>query len=198
MTSIEKFIEEKLKLKVNQSKSAVDSPTRRKFLGFSFYYAKGGIMVKIHCKSLERIKVKVKSYTKRSNGLSTEERISKLSSLINGWVNYFKIADMRKHCLKMDECMRRRLRMCIWKKWKKIKCRRDNLVRLGINNFKAWEYANTRRGYSRISNSSILNCSLTNLHFKDLGLLGFTEVYNIALKSTNRRMPNGTYGVRGQ
>ena len=199
MASIGKFIEEKLKQKVNQSKSAVDSPTKRKFLGFSFYYAKGEIKVKIHHKSLERIKVKVKSYTKRSNGLSTEERISKLSSLISGWVNYFKIADMRKYCLKMDEWMRRRLRMCIWKQWKKIKCRHDNLVRLGINNFKAWEFANTRKGYWRISNSPILNCSLTNLHFKDLGLLGFTEVYNITLKSTNRCMPNGTYsGVRGQ
>ena len=199
MASIGKFIEERLKLKVNQSKSAVDSPKKRKFLGFSFYYAKGGIMVKIHRKSLERIKSKIKAYTKRSSGWSIEERISKLSSLISGWVNYFKIADMRKHCQKLDEWMRRRLRMCIWKQWKKVRCRRDNLVRLGINNFKAWEWANTRKGYWRISKSPILDRTLTNIYLKDLGLLCFTEVYNNALKSTNRRMPNGTYGgVRGQ
>jgi group II intron reverse transcriptase/maturase len=199
MASIGKFIEEKLKLKVNQSKSAVDSPTMRKFLGFSFYQTKEGIKVKIHLKSLERIKSKVKTYTKRSSGWSIEERISKLSSLISGWVNYFKIADMRYHCQKLDEWMRRRLRMCIWKQWKKVRCRRDNLVLLGINNFKAWEFANTRKGYWRISNSPIVNCSLTKLHFKDLGLHCFTEVYNKALKSMNRRMPNGTYGgVRGQ
>ena len=137
MSSMEKFIEEKLKLKVNQSKSAVDSPTKRKFLGFSFYFAKAGVKVCTHRKSLERIKAKVKTYTKRSNGWSMEVRIGKLSSLIGGWVNYFKIADMRKHCQRLDEWMRRRLRMCIWKQWKKIRCRRDNLVRLGIKTFKA-------------------------------------------------------------
>jgi RNA-directed DNA polymerase len=199
MASMEKFIEEKLKLKVNQSKSAVDSPTKRKFLGFSFYYAKGGIKVKIHRKSLERIKAKVKTYTKRSNGWSIELRLDKLSSLIGGWVNYFKIADMHQHCKSLDKWMRRRIRMCIWKQWKKIKCRHDNLVRLGINNFKAWEFANTRKGYWRISKSPILDRTLTIHHLKDLGLICFTEVYNNTLKSTNRCMPNGTYsGVRGQ
>ena len=89
--------------------------------------------------------------------------------------------------------------MCFWKQWKKTRCRRDNLVRLGINNFKAWEWANTRKGYWRTSNSPILAYTLTNAHFKDIGLLCFTEVYNKALDSMNRRMPNGTYGgVRGQ
>lgn len=140
MSSIGKFIEEKLKLKVNRTKSAVDSPTKRKFLGFSFYFAKGGIKVCAHRKSLERIKAKVKTYTKRSNGWSVEERVSSLSSLITGWVNYFKVADMRGHCRKMDEWMRRRLRMCIWKQWKKIGCRHDNLVRLGIESMGICQY----------------------------------------------------------
>lgn len=199
MASIGRFIEEQLKLKVNRTKSAVDSPTKRKFLGFSFYFAQGGVKVCTHRKSLERVKAKVKTYTKRSNGWSIEERVNSLSSLTGGWVNYFKVADMRKHCQKLDEWMRRRLRMCIWKQWKKIGCRHDNLVRLGIENFKAWEYANSRKGYWHTSNSPILACSLTNAYFKDLGLLCFTEVYNKALFSTNRRMPNGTYGgVRGQ
>lgn len=199
MGSIGKFIEKKLKLKVNRLKSAVSSPTKRKFLGFSFYFAKGGIKMRTHGKSLERVKQKVKTYTKRSNGWSIEERVSSLSSLISGWVNYFKIADMKQHCQQLNEWMRRRLRMCIWKQWKKIKCRHDNLVKLGIENFKAWEYANTRKGYWHTSNSPILSCSLTNTYFKDLGLLSFTEAYNKALFSTNRRMPNGTYGgVRGR
>jgi group II intron reverse transcriptase/maturase len=197
--SLEKFIEEELLLKVNQSKSAVASPTKRKFLGFSFYFAKGGVRISTHRKSLERIKGKVKRYTSRSNGWSIEQRISSLSRLIGGWVNYFKIADMRKHCKELDEWMRRRLRMCIWKQWKKIRCRHDNLVSLGINNFKAWEFANTRKGYWHTSNSPILACSLTNAYFKDLGLICFTDVYNKVLESMNRRMPNGTYGgVRGQ
>ncbi|HAQ19048.1 MAG TPA: group II intron reverse transcriptase/maturase [Prolixibacteraceae bacterium] len=199
MASIGKFIEEELQLKVNQSKSAVDSPTKRKFLGFSFYYSKGAVNVKLHSKTLDRIKTKVKTYTKRSNGKSIEERITDLDLLIKGWVNYYKLADMRKHCQRLDEWMRRRLRMCIWKQWKKIGCRHKNLVKLGINYFKAWEYANTRKGYWHTSNSPILACSLTNAYFKDHGLFSFTEVYNNALNSMNRRMPNGTYGgVRGQ
>ena len=199
MASIGRFIEEGLKLKVNREKSAVDSPTKRKFLGISFYFTKDGVKVCTHRKSLSRITAKVKAYTMRSNGMSVEERINKLSSLIGGWVNYFKVADMRKHCQRLDEWMRRRLRMCIWKQWKKIGCRHDNLVRLGIGNAKAWEYANTRKGYWHTSNSPILSCTLTNAYFKDQGLLCFTEVYNKALNSMNRRMPNGTYGgVRGQ
>ena len=156
--SIGKFIEEELQLKVNQSKSAVDSPTRRKFLGFSFYYSRDGVKVKLHAKTLARIKSKVKTYTKRSNGKSIEERITDLDLLIKGWVNYYKITDMRKHCQRLDEWMRRRLRMCIWKQWKKIGSRLKNLVKLGINYFKAWEYANTRKGYWHTSNSPILAC----------------------------------------
>ena len=122
MASIGKFIEEELQLKVNQTKSAVDSPTKRKFLGFSFYFSKDGVKVKLHFKTLARIKSKVKTYTKRSNGKSIEERITDLDLLIKGWVNYYKIADMRKHCQRLDEWMRRRLRMCFWKQWKKIGC----------------------------------------------------------------------------
>ncbi len=199
MASIGQFIEGDLKLKINASKSSVSSPTKRKFLGISFYFGKGGVKVRTHPKSLERVKSKIKTYTKRSNGMSVEERVSHLSSLIGGWVNYFKIADMKSHCQQLDEWMRRRLRMCIWKQWKRIKCRHDNLVRLGIENTKAWEYANTRKGYWRTSSSPILHCSLTNNYFRDLGLLCFTEAYTKALHSTNRRMPNGTYGgVRGQ
>jgi group II intron reverse transcriptase/maturase len=199
MAGIRKFIEGELKLKLNQTKSAVDSPTKRKFLGFSFYRSKDGIKICIHRKSLKRIKMKVKGHTSRSRSISIEQRITNLSSLIGGWVNYFKIADMRSHCQKLDERMRRRLRMCIWKQWKGVRCRYDNLIRLGINNSKAWEFANTRKGYWRTSNSPIVTISITNTYFQDLGLLCFTEVYNRSLKSTNRLMPNGTYGgVRGQ
>jgi RNA-directed DNA polymerase len=199
MMSIGKFIEEELQLKVNRSKSAVDSPTRRKFLGFSFYYRKGEAKICVHRKSLERVKTKVKALTMRSNGKSIEERVEDLRNLVIGWVHYFKISDMRKHCQKLDEWMRRRLRMCIWKQWKRIKTRLRNLEDLGINEFKAWEYANTRKGYWHTSNSPILSCSLTNAYFRDLGLVCFSEIYRKLLNSMNRRMPNGTYGgVRGQ
>lgn len=92
MARIRKFIKEKLK--VNQSKNAVDSPKKQKFLGLSFYQTNEGIKAKIHLKSLERIKAKVKFYTKRSNVWSGKERLSNLSGRISVWVNYFKITDM--------------------------------------------------------------------------------------------------------
>jgi hypothetical protein len=101
----------------------------------------------------------------RSYGMSVEEWINKLSSLIGGWVNYFNFADIRKQCQILDECMRRRLLICICKQWKKIGCRHDNLVRLGIGNAKAWKYANTRKGYWHKSNSPIFSCTLTIAYF---------------------------------
>jgi RNA-directed DNA polymerase len=181
MESVTCFIEKRLKLKVNQSKSAVDKPSKRKFLGFSFYYAKGVALVCAHRKSLQRIESKIKHLTNRSNAMSVEMRAKRLSQIIIGWVEYFKIADMRYKCRELDKWMRRRIRMCIWKQWKKIRCRHDNLVRLGIANSKAWEYANTRKGYWRIAKSPVLSCSLTNEYLKKLGFRNFTDVYNKVL-----------------
>ena len=132
------------------------------------------------------------------SAMSMAQRIEKLSSLIRGWVSYFRLADMKKHCQDLDEWMRRRLRMCYWKDWKKISTKHSNLVKLGIDTSKAWEFANTRKGYWRIANSPILNSTLTNAHFEQLNLTTFSHAY-LSSNSTNRRMPNGTYGgVRGQ
>ncbi|MBK8349202.1 MAG: hypothetical protein IPL08_16900 [Saprospiraceae bacterium] len=83
---------------------------------------------------MERIKEKVRRLTSRSNGMSIEVRIKKLSSLIGGWVSYYKLADIKSHCQKLDEWLRRRLRMCYWKNWKHIKTRHDNLIKLGVTN----------------------------------------------------------------
>ena len=127
-----------------------------------------------------------------------EARIYKLNLLIRGWVYYFSLADMRSLCLKLDEWVRRRLRMCYWKQWKKVKTKHANLVRLGIPVRKAWEYANTRKGYWHTANSWILSRTLTNTYFEKAELLNLSIVY-CNLNLTNRRMPNGTYGgVRGQ
>lgn len=169
MASVSRFIEEKLKLRVNRDKSAVDYPQRRKFLGFSFYRNKEGLRVRIHPKPLRRFKERIKVITSRSNGWSMEARIERLNQVIRGWVNYFAIADMRKHCKTLDEWIRRRLRMCYWKQWKKIGTKHNNLVRLGLNKWKAWEFANTRKGCWHISNSPILSVTLNNDYFRRLG-----------------------------
>ena len=132
MDSVSQFIEKRLKLKVNREKSAVDYPTRRKFLSFSFYYHNGMARIKVHAKPLKRLKARLKKLTGRSIGISMGARIDKLNQTIRGWINYYILADMRTHCQKSDEWLRRRLHMCYWKQWKKIGARMDNLVRLGI------------------------------------------------------------------
>ena len=191
MSSITEFIEQRLKLKVNRDKSAVDYVSRRKFLGFSFYAARGGYRIRVDAKSLKRLKDKLRLLTSRSNGWSMEARIYRLNQVIRGWVNYFSLADMRNHCLMLDEWLRRRLRMCYWKQWKRIKTKHDSLVRLGIASPKAWEHANNRKSYWHTANSYILACTLTNTYLKKVGLLSLSLVYrNFVL--TNRRMPNGT------
>jgi len=196
MASITEFIEQRLKLKVNRSKSAVDHVTQRKFLGFSFYRWQGGYRIRVDAKSIKRLKDKLRLLTSRSKGWSMEARIERLNQVIRGWVNYFYLADMRKLCFRLDTWLRRRLRMCYWKQWKRIKTKHDNLVRLGIASRKAWEHANTRKNYWHTANSYILACTLTNTYFTKAGLIGLSVVY---FNLTNRRMPNGTYGgVRGQ
>jgi group II intron reverse transcriptase/maturase len=177
MAGISRFLEEGLKLRVNVNKSAVDYPERRKFLGFTFYRKEGEVRVRIHPKSLKRFKDKAKGITSRSNAWSMEARIEKLNQAIHGWLGYFRIADLRGHCEKLDKWIRRRLRMCYWKQWKKIGTKHDNLVRLGVNDHKAWEFANTRKGCWHISNSPILSVTLTNDYFRRVGLAGLLDVY---------------------
>jgi len=177
MKSITKFIEDKLKLKVNKKKSAIGRPWERKFLGFSFYLKQKELRIRIHPRSIERVREKIRFITSRSNAWSMEFRYLKLRQLITGWVSYFRLADIKTKCQELDVWTRRRIRMCYWKQWKKIKTRHDNLVKLGIDNFNAWEYANTRKDYWRISNCPILAITFTNKRLKDFGYLSFTERY---------------------
>jgi hypothetical protein len=99
-----------------------------------------------------------------------------LGGIVN-FPSYFRLADIKTKCKELDEGTRRRIMMCYCKQWKKIKTKHDNLRKLGIDNFKAWEYANTRKGYWRISNSPILTLPFTNKSLKNSGYLSFTERY---------------------
>ena len=166
------FLEEKLGLKVNVTKSKVDRPNGIKYLGFGFYYDvfSHQFKAKPHQVSVKKLKDKLKRLTSRSWGVSTSYRVFKLKQLIIGWVNYFKIGQMKGICKELDKHLRFRLRMCIWKQWKRVRTRYKNLQKLGIPKGKAWEWANTRKGYARVACSFILHRAITNERLKKFGL----------------------------
>jgi len=177
MDSVVKFIEERLFLQVNRDKTSVVYYNRIKFLGYSFYKTKGEIRFRIHSHSITKLKTKLKVLTSRSNGWGNEKRKRKLSSFIKGWVNYYKYADILGLMRRIDQWYRRRLRMVIWKQWKKLKTKGRNLIKLGINKYKAWEFANTRKSYWRTSKSPILQRSVTNERLKLAGYILFSDYY---------------------
>ncbi len=171
------YIEGKLFLKVNKEKTSVAHISKNKFLGYSFYRKKGEGRLRIHPKSVSKMRGKIKELTSRSMGWGNERRKEKLRQYIVGWLNYFKLAEMKTLLLKIDEWYRRRLRMVIWKQWKRIKTRLANLIKLGINKYKAWEYANTRKSYWHTANSPILSTSITNDRLKQAGYPFLSDYY---------------------
>jgi len=177
LTNIVPYIEAKLFLKVNKEKTVVAYIRNIKFLGYSFYENGKGGRLRIHPKSVSKMKDRIKELTSRSNGWGDARRKETLKQYITGWVNYFKLADMKTLLPKVDEWYRRRLRMVIWKQWKRIRTRLRNLIKLGIGKFKAWEYANTRKGYWRTANSPILGTSITNDRLKQAGYIFFADYY---------------------
>jgi RNA-directed DNA polymerase len=171
------FIENNLLLKVNREKSQVATMSKVKFLGYSFYKMKGEGRLRIHSKSVSKMKAKIKELTSRSNGWGNARRKEALRQYITGWVNYFKLADMKSLLQRVDEWYRRRLRMVIWKQWKRIKTKLTNLVKLGVNKFKAREWANTRKSYWHIADSFILNTTLTTEKLRKAGYVFLSEYY---------------------
>jgi hypothetical protein len=123
------------------------------------------------------MKAKIKKLTSRSNGWGNERRKEALSQYIKGWVQYFKMADMQSLLEKTDAWYRRRLRMVIWKQWKRIKTKVANLIRLGINKYKAYEWANTRKGYWHIANSFILSRTITDQRLCRAGYVFLLDYY---------------------
>lgn len=167
---VSEFIEKKLKLKVNEEKSAVGKPNARTFLGVSFYKMFGKTRVYVPKKSKRRFEDKLKKLTNRNWGVSMEYRIHKVNQLIQGWGNYFKIGDIKSYCEVIDAHIRRRLRACRWKEWKKVKTKYRNLRKLGISKNNAWKNANTRKGYWHISNSPVIDNAMNNKYWQKLGL----------------------------
>jgi RNA-directed DNA polymerase len=177
METVTDYIEIKLKLKVNRTKSKVSRPHESTLLGFSFYRSKAGWEIRIAPKSLIRIKKKMKEQTKRKDPVCATEKIKKMEAVIRGWVNYFAIAKAKSKMQELDELVRTRLRMGIWKQWKRPRRRKMNLLKLGINSGKAHEWSNSRKGHCRVARSPILCRALNNDYFTRQRYVGFANYY---------------------
>ena len=132
MGSMTKWIEKKLGLKVNMSKSKVTKPSRLKYLGFGFWKSKDGWKTKPHQDSMSRFERKLKQLTGRSWSVSMDYRIRRLNQVIRGWINYFRMGNMKAALIRIDEHLRTRMRIVIWKQWKKSSKRYWGLRKLGV------------------------------------------------------------------
>lgn len=184
LSSITTYIEKGLKLKVNKEKSKVSIPPESTLMGFSFYNDKGNWAIRIASKSIKRIKEKCKQITQRNNGTNTREKITKMNSVITGWVNYFSIAKAKSNMQHLDNCVRTRLRMGLWKEWKNCKTRVGNLLKLKASKQKSYEWGNSSRAYCRVAHSPILCSTLDNAYFVKRGYEGFYNTYKRVTKET--------------
>ena len=171
--SVPRFIEGKLHLKVNRDKTVVSYVKGVKYLGYSFYVMKGKCQLTVHPKAKAKMKAKLKELTSRSNGWGYAKRKQKLEEYIKGWVGYYHLANMKRFLIETDEWLRRRLRMCIWKSWKRVKTRVANLVKCGIDKNQACMWGNSRLGHWRIAGSYILSRAITN---EKLSMAGYATL----------------------
>lgn len=177
--SCQKYLEDKLKLKMNMDKSTATSvfSTRFKFLGFTLGKNGQGIHIRAHKKSLKKAKEKLKEKTKRSQPKPVRAVMQDIKIYIRGWIGYYYIASMRNILKSWNEWLRRRIRMYIWKQWKKPKTRIQALRKLGVADLQAYEWGNTRLGYWRIAGSPILSRTLDNKRLAMAGYYDFPAQY---------------------
>ena len=176
------FIENRLHLTVNTKKSAIRKPLNYEYLGFAFESAyrkgeRGQYQLVVSKDSLTELKYKIKGITRKTIPASFDERIQRLNLLMRGWLNYFKPASIFGKLKAMDGWVRNRLRYCIWHHWKKPRRRAKNLIRLGIPEHMAYQWAYSRMGGWAISCSPILITTITLDRLKSRGYKSFLEYY---------------------
>lgn len=162
MESIAKFIEVELKLRVNREKTVCANISKVKFLGYGFRIYKGKCRLRLHQKAEAKLRRRLKTITSRSNGMGYQRRKDALANYLRGWTEYYNLADMGNKVKEIDQWLRRRIRMCIWKAWKKPRTRVHNLIKCGIDKQKAYEWGNTSKAYWRIADSWITHRAMPN------------------------------------
>lgn len=175
LKNIVPYIEGKLFLKVNRAKTTVSHVSKIKYLGYAFYRYKGKCRLRVHPKSVKKMKDKLRLLTNRNNGWGNDYRIQKLKEFVRGWINYFSKAEMKKLMEETDEWLRRRIRAVYWKQWKKVKTRYRMLKALKLPEWKVHEMANCRKGCWRAA--VMLNSALTNKIIARLGYISMSDYY---------------------
>ena len=172
MKTVTSFIEKKLGLIVNTEKSQIAKSKKIKFLGFGYYFdsKEKRYQVRAHPISVKKFQRKLKKWTKRNWSMALDERIEKLGQVVRGWVNYFRIAKMKMAMAKIDEKLRSRIRVIIWKQWKVPKKQIQSLVKLGIPLEEAKGLAYCRKGYRYIGLSKVVQRALSNKRLKKRGV----------------------------
>ena len=173
--SITKFIEKKLFLKVNKDKTVVANISKVKFLGYGFYFHNGECRLKLHKKSEAKLKSRLREILDRNKGISNETRRDGYLQFIRGWLNYFKLADMKGLLGEVDTWIRRRIRAVYWKQWKRIKTRYRMIRRYQLPEWKVHELANCRKGPWRAA--LILGTVITNKEIASQGYMPMTRYY---------------------
>ncbi|WP_198592097.1 group II intron reverse transcriptase/maturase [Kyrpidia spormannii] len=177
LASVRKFLQERLKLKLNEQKSTVDRPWKLKFLGFSMHKPKAGeIRIRLARQSIDRVKTKIRALTARNTPIAMEERIRRLNTYLGGWIGYFALAETPSIFEEIDGWIRRRLRMCLWKQWKRVRTRYRELRALGLPEWVVHPFANARKGPWRMAHGP-MNRALGNAYWQAQGLMSLTERY---------------------
>lgn len=175
LTSIVTFIEDRLFLRVNREKTSVAHISKVKYLGYGFYRHKGECRLKVHKKSQMKMMERLRAITDRNKAIGKKERPAILKRFVQGWVNYFKLADMKNLLRKVDEWLRRRIRAVYWKQWKKVKTKYRMLRQYKMPEWKVHEVANCRKGIWRAA--YMLNSILTNKEIARQGYITLTSYY---------------------
>ena len=180
LESSTKYLEETLKLKVNQKKSRVVSVfaiRNFKFLGFTLGKNGKGVYVRVHGKPWKKMKSKLKELSSRRSCQSIRPSLKKIERYMRGWLNYYGIADMKKKIEDLNSWLYHRIRMCIWNQWKLPKTKKRNLIKLGIPEYFAHQAANSRRKYWYVSGMGAVNRALTKERLINSGFYDLATAY---------------------
>jgi len=175
MASVSRFLADKLRLVVNQEKSRVVAYEEFEFLGFAF--RKSRATINVATKSIIRFKRRIREITGRSRGISMERRLSELRSYLRGWMGYFGLAAQLKLFDRLDQWIRRRIRMCYWKQWRRPRKRRRELIRLGVPRRQAIRHARSRKSYWHMSKTIASGVGLTNAWLVEEGLISIKTLW---------------------